>query len=216
MQIKKILKLIYRQYFYRKSRGSPISRLRKLILSFQNDCCISPDAFVYEPGKIRFNCNVHIYERAMINYKSGQGRNDVSISFGEGTKIMQEAKLIPQQGFIRIGKDCTVNYGCILYGTGGLEIGDNTRIAAYTVILPMNHIYSDPETPIWHQGETAKGIRIGNDVWIGSGVVILDGVEIGNGAVIGAGSVVTKNIPEFSVAVGVPAKVIKRRDGIVE
>ncbi len=112
---------------------------------------------------------------------------------------------------MKIGAYCTIQYGCLLYGVGGLEIGDNTRIAAHTVISPMNHIYSDPNIPIWKQGETAIGIKIGNDVWIGNGAKILDGVTIGDGCVIGAGSVVTKSIPPFSVAVGVPAKVIKQR-----
>ena len=55
------------------------------------------------------------------------------------------------------------------------------------------------------------GIKIMNDVWIGTGVRILDGVTIGRGSVIGAGSVVTKSIPDYSVAVGAPAKVIKKR-----
>lgn len=126
---------------------------------------------------------------------------------------MPDAKLIPQQGYIKIGRDCSIQYGCLLYGVGGLEIGDNTRIAAHTVITPMNHIFSDPNVPIWRQGETAVGIKIGNDVWIGSDVKILDGVEIGDGSVIGAGSIVTKSIPPYSVALGVPAKVVKRRGG---
>ncbi|MCP9442481.1 MAG: acyltransferase [Nitrospira sp.] len=124
---------------------------------------------------------------------------------------MPYAKIIPQEGFVKIGAHCTVQYGCLLYGVGGLEIGDHTRIAAHTVISPMNHIFTDPDTPIWKQGETAVGIKIGRDVWIGSGSKILDGVTIGDGSVIGAGSVVTKSMPPFPVAVGVPARVIKHR-----
>lgn len=206
-----MLKRIYRQFYYRWSKDQPISRLRKLILSLRYDCYLSPKAFVYYPGKIRLGRNVQIYERAMLNFKSGYDHHQINLTIGDGTKVMTDTKLIPQQGFIKIGKDCTVNYGCILYGAGGLEIGDNTRIAAYTVIMPMNHIYADPNIPIWMQGETAVGIRIGNDVWIGSGVKILDGVEIGDGSVVGAGSVVTKSIPKYSIAVGVPSKVIKKR-----
>ena len=124
---------------------------------------------------------------------------------------MPGAKLIPQQGFIRVGSNCTIQYGCLLYGVGGLEIGDDVRIAANTVITPMNHVFEDPAKPIRLQGETALGIQIGSDIWIGTGVKILDGVCIGDGCVIGAGSVVTKDIPPYSVAVGVPARVIGRR-----
>lgn len=85
------------------------------------------------------------------------------------------------------------------------------NIAAHTVIIPANHNFDRMDLPISRQGLTTKGINIGNDVWIGANVVILDGVEIGDGCVIGASSVVTKSIPNNSVAVGNPAKVIKSR-----
>ena len=65
--------------------------------------------------------------------------------------------------------------------------------------------------PIKRQGNTEKGIIIGNDVWIGAGVCIVDGVTIGDGSIIGAGSIVTKNIPEMSIYAGNPAKKIRSR-----
>jgi acetyltransferase-like isoleucine patch superfamily enzyme len=119
--------------------------------------------------------------------------------------------LITYGGDIDIGVNCSVNPYCVLYGLGGLKIGDNVRIAAHTVIVPANHTFDDPSIPICRQPETKKGIIIEDDVWIGAGCRILDGVRIGRGSVIGAGSVVTKSIPEMSVAVGVPARVIRRR-----
>jgi acetyltransferase-like isoleucine patch superfamily enzyme len=114
-------------------------------------------------------------------------------------------------GWIKIGNNCTVNSFAVLYGHGGLEIGNGVRISAHVVIVPMNHIYKNPAIPIWMQGETRKGIKIEDDVWIGAGAKVLDGVKIGKGSVIGAGAVVTEDIPSYSVAVGVPAKVIKKR-----
>jgi len=75
----------------------------------------------------------------------------------------------------------------------------------------MNHIYKDPKTPIRLQEIRAIGIIIEDDVWLGVGSTVLDGVTIGKGSVIGAGAVVTKDIPPYSIAVGVPAKVIKKR-----
>ncbi len=72
--------------------------------------------------------------------------------------------------------------------------------------------YSSQKLEIRLQGESRKGITIGSDVWIGAGAIILDNVKIGDGCVIGAGAVVTKSVPSYSVAVGVPAKVIKKRD----
>jgi acetyltransferase-like isoleucine patch superfamily enzyme len=115
-------------------------------------------------------------------------------------------------GNIAFGEYCTVNPFCVIYGfSGGLEIGDAVRIAAHTIIVPGNHIYENPEKQIRLQGTESKGIKIDNDVWLGTGVRVLDGVTIGAGAVIAAGSVVTKDVPEFSVVGGVPARVIKWR-----
>jgi acetyltransferase-like isoleucine patch superfamily enzyme len=192
------------------SADRPASRLRKLLLALKYDCRVSRRADVYHVNRIRLARNVQINERVILNFRSGGGV-EPNLVIGEGSKIMPDAKLIPQQGSIRIGRNCTIQYGCLLYGVGGLEIGDDTRIAAYTVITPMNHVYSDPNTPIYAQGETAVGVRIGRDVWIGSNVKILDGVEIGDGCVIGAGSVVTRSIPPYTVAVGVPARPLSRR-----
>lgn len=202
---------LFRQVDYAIQYGSEASRLRKFLLGLRYDCYVSGASNVFYPGKIRLAFGVRIYPKSMINVNSGYSNHEYSLEIGEDTKIMPYVQLVPQQGYIRLGKNCTVQYGSLLYGVGGLEIGDNTRIAAQTVITPMNHIFSDPNTPIWKQGETAEGIRIGNDVWIANNVCILDGVEIGDGSVIGAGSVVTRDIPPYSVAVGTPAVVIRKR-----
>jgi acetyltransferase-like isoleucine patch superfamily enzyme len=98
-------------------------------------------------------------------------------------------------------------------GPGNITIGRDTMIASHTGIYANNHGFADLNVPIALQEVSAKGIEIGEDCWIGSGVRILDGVSIGRGSVIGAGAVVTKDIPPYSIAVGVPAKVIARRDG---
>lgn len=84
-------------------------------------------------------------------------------------------------------------------------------IASHSSLYANNHIFSDPNIPFKEQGVTTKGIVIEDDCCLGTGVRVLDGVTIGKGSVIGAGSVVTKDIAPYSVAVGVPARVIKKR-----
>lgn len=96
-------------------------------------------------------------------------------------------------------------------GPGNIKIGKSCMIAAKSGIYANNHIFSDLTIDIALQGVTRKGIVIEDDCWLGHSVTVLDGVTIGRGSVIGAGSVVTKDIPPYSVAVGVPAKVIKNR-----
>lgn len=138
------------------------------------------------------------------------------IEIGESSVIKDFARLCPRDGFIRIGKKCSINPYCVLLGYGGITIGNNVRIASNTSIVAFNHVFEEVDVSIISQGNSQKGIKIEDDVWIGSGVRILDGVIIGKGSVIGAGSVVTKNIPPYSVAVGVPTRVLKKREKHVE
>ena len=93
---------------------------------------------------------------------------------------------------------------------GGVTIGNDVQFGP-GVKLASNHLIPPPGQTISAQPMEKKGIHIGDDVWIGANAVILDGVTIGNGCVIGANAVVNKDIPEYSVAVGVPAKVIRKR-----
>jgi acetyltransferase-like isoleucine patch superfamily enzyme len=115
--------------------------------------------------------------------------------------------------------NCTINIGAnsvigaftCIHGPGNIRIGESCLIASHVGIYANNHIFADPTQRIIDQGVTREGIVIEDDCWIATGVTILDGVMIGQGCVIGAGAVVTKSIPPYSVAVGVPAKVVSSR-----
>jgi len=112
---------------------------------------------------------------------------------------------------IRIGRHVTINEGVFLDGFGGLTIGDHCRIAHGCSFISEDHVFDDPDTPIWKQGKRASPIVIEEDVWCGCGVKVMRGVTIGRGSVIAAGSVVTKDIPPYSIAMGVPARVARQR-----
>ena len=113
---------------------------------------------------------------------------------------------------IKIGNNTGLGHNTFINGQGGVTIGDDVIVGPYVKLLSENHVFSDTNTPIRTQGVTRQGITIKSDVWIGANVTILDGVTIGKGCVIGAGSIVSKSIPEFSIAVGVPCRVIKTRE----
>ncbi|NJO59335.1 MAG: acyltransferase [Richelia sp. RM2_1_2] len=113
--------------------------------------------------------------------------------------------------FINIGSNVGLNDYIYISSVYGITIGNNTRIGEFVSIRDNDHQFSQADIPIRLQGFTGKPIKIGSDVWIGRGVYIGKGIEIGDGAVIGANSVVTKYIPPYAVAVGVPAKIIKYR-----
>jgi acetyltransferase-like isoleucine patch superfamily enzyme len=136
------------------------------------------------------------------------------IEIGDNSIVKPYSMLMTYPGgYIRIGSNCSVNPFCVLYGHGGLEIGNNVRIATHCVMIPADHKFDDLDTPITAQGLRKKGIKIGDNVWIGASVTILDGCEIGGGAVIGAGSVVAGDVKPNSVVVGVPAKLVRYRGG---
>lgn len=134
-----------------------------------------------------------------------------TITIGDNCIICKGAILQTHGGNIVLRNHCTINPYAVIYGQGGVEIFDGVRIAAQVVIVPSNHIFSDPNTFIYMQGLSKKGIKIEEDVWLGSGVKVLDGVKISKGCVIGANSVVTKSTDPMGVYAGIPAKKIKSR-----
>lgn len=111
-------------------------------------------------------------------------------------------------GTISMGHDCTVNAFTVV--RGNVTMGDGVRIGAHTSILGFNHSM-DPSEPVYKQPLTSKGITLGDDVWVGSNVVVLDGVTVGSHAVLAAGAVVTKDVPDWAIVGGNPAKFIRDR-----
>lgn len=102
----------------------------------------------------------------------------------------------------RIGIHCTV--------IGPVCIGNNVNLAQGITVTALNHNFEDTTRRIDEQGISTKPVVIGDDVWIGTNAVILPGVTIGQHVVVAAGAVVTKDVPDYSLVAGVPAKVIKQ------
>src|SRR5690606_20750724 len=113
---------------------------------------------------------------------------------------------------LRLGNHVDLAWGVLITSGGGVQIGDRTLVGYGTKILSTNHIIPNKPGKIFSAGHSKKEVIIGQDVWIGANCVIVAGVEIGNGAVIAAGSVVTKNVKEYTIVGGVPAKLIRERD----
>jgi acetyltransferase-like isoleucine patch superfamily enzyme len=108
---------------------------------------------------------------------------------------------------IFFGKNCFVNYNCTIIDVAKVTFGDNCQVAPNVAIYTAGHpIHPATRNTLYEYG---REITIGDNVWIGGNVVICPGVRIGSNSVIGAGSVVTRDIPDWSVAVGNPARVVK-------
>lgn len=160
------------------------------------------------PGQIYLGNNVVIDENVTLDAK---GRNSF-IRTGNEIFIGKNTIFSCASAGIALGDEVSIGpHSYIRASRGDVQIGSYVTMGAHTVIISGNPDYSRLDIPMMKQEGSAKGISIGDDVWIGVGVRIIDGVEIGSGSVIGAGAVVTKSLPEYSIAAGVPAKVLKSR-----
>lgn len=169
---------------------------------------IEPNVYLTRPYQVRVGNQVTLRSRVYLEISS-----DVN-SLIIGNNIIMEVGVNIRshggEGGIVIGDHTYIGpYTCI-WGRSIL-IGRNCLIASHVSIYASNHIFANPNELINCQGYSSKGIVIEDDCWLGAGVRVVDGVKIGKGSVIGAGAVVTKDIPPYSIAVGIPAKVIRQR-----
>jgi acetyltransferase-like isoleucine patch superfamily enzyme len=117
----------------------------------------------------------------------------------------------PGDARVRIGAGTFLNLGVMVAAEKLVEIGDNCMLANGCFVTDASHRFDDPELPITWQGFESKGpTRIGDNCWLGANVVVTSGVTIGERCVIGANSVVTRDIEPFSIAVGAPARAVRR------
>lgn len=169
----------------------------------------------FRRSKIAFSAKIKNakLEGANIIGKNVEIRADKtsSIFIEKGTDIGDGCKILAiNNAHIHIGKNCRIGQNNQILAGANIKIGDNALIASSVIIRTGNHNYEDIETPVMYQGGNYKEINIGSNGWIADRVMILAWAEIGNHSVIGAGSIVTKSIPDYSVAAGVPCKIIKK------
>lgn len=157
--------------------------------------------------RVELNCSNGPYLSVFRNSETTTGK----IVVGANSSIKSYVKLITYQGFIEIGENVSINPYTMIYGQGGVMIGNNVMIASHCIIVSSNHSFDRLDIPMRCQGVVAKGICIEDDVWLGSRVTILDGVTVGKGAIVAAGAVVNSNVEPFTIVGGVPAKYIRRR-----
>lgn len=112
---------------------------------------------------------------------------------------------------IKVGAHANLGVNVYINGRGGVTIGENVLMGPDVIIYTGTHTLGDSETPVQRQQMRYAPVTIGDDVWLGARVVVLPGVTIGRGCVVGANSVVTRRLPPYAVAFGVPAQVLRKR-----
>ncbi len=147
---------------------------------------------------------------AVFQWFRGWLVNQMLKSCGEGLRVARHANIGSGQR-VKIGKNCGLAEGLVILGD--VEAGDDLMLGPEVVMISYNHEYSDPTVPMRAQGASeSRPIKIGDDVWIGMRAMIMPGVTIGSHAIIAGGSIVTKDVPDWAIVGGNPAKVIKYRD----
>jgi len=130
----------------------------------------------------------------------------------EGNNSLHSNTLFQGSGTIIFGKNSFCGEFSVFGCNDKIHIGSNVMIAQAVTLRDTDHNFQRTDIPMIQQGITTSPVVIEDDVWIGHGVVITKGVTIGKGSIIAAGAVVTEDIPSYTIAGGIPAKVIRSRD----
>jgi len=175
--------------------------------SVGQNCLIEKNVRFIVPQRIFLGDRVFIGENSSLSTMAPHGRIEIK----DDVQIFRGSIFRAGQGRILIHESVFITENVVLYGHGDIEIGKYSGLGAGAKIFSGEHIFEDPSVPIMTQGGRGNKVTIGSDVHVYASAVVLSGVTIGDGAIVGAGAVVTKDVPSYSIAVGVPAKVTGKR-----
>jgi acetyltransferase-like isoleucine patch superfamily enzyme len=162
------------------------------------------------PGKIRVGDDVTVDDLVMLDAK---GTTNRGITIGNGVFLGRGTILSCKDGDITLGDHVNIGFHSEIFSGSSVTVGHHGLFAAYTYLVGGGHEFESTERAVIDQPRSSRGIALGSNVWLGAGVKVLDGVTIGSDVVVGAGAVVTEDLPDGAVAAGLPARVLRRRDG---
>jgi acetyltransferase-like isoleucine patch superfamily enzyme len=160
------------------------------------------------PGKIRLGDHVVIDDYCCLDAK---GTDNRGIDIGARAFVGRNTILTCKNGDILIDDDANLGVNVEVSSAHRVRVGRKVLIAAYTYLVGGDHLYDRTDIPVLDQGRTARGIEIDDHAWLGAHVVVTDGCRVGRDAIVGAGAVVVGDIPDFAIATGTPAKVVRDR-----
>ena len=158
---------------------------------------------------VRVEGLVLLGRRVELLARPGYGR----IVLGRFSHLGDDCRVRAHEGTVRLGDKVVLGRDVTINAYLDVEIGPATIVADSVYVCDFDHRFDDPAVPIKDQGIVKSPVRIGADCWIGTKVVVLRGAAVGDGSVVAAGSVVRGELPPRSVAVGVPARVVRTRPG---
>ncbi|MBN1299406.1 MAG: acyltransferase [Actinobacteria bacterium] len=169
---------------------------------------IAKSVTLRHPHKISLGNNVIIDENVMLDAK---GVDNNGIDIGDGVFLGRNTIISCKNGDVILHPKVNLGFNSYIVSLNRVEVGQNTLFAAYTYVIGGGHISDEIYIPLRDQDTHGLGIKIGRDSWLGAKSMIMDGCNVGDYCIIGAGAIVTKDIPDYSIAVGTPARVVKDR-----
>lgn len=161
-------------------------------------------------GKIEIGDRVAIDDNCLLDAK---GAGNEGVVLGDDVIISRDCVIQGKNGPVTIMNKTDIGCNTIISSVSGIKIGHSVLIAGNCYIGGGRYISENLQIPMIEQGVYSKGpVVIGDDVWLGAGAVVIDGIRIGKGCIVGAGAVVTKDLPDYAIATGIPARVIQMRD----
>lgn len=165
---------------------------------------------IRHPEKLIIGDNVTIDDNCLIDARGAADGEGFVIE--DHVLINRNCMLIAKNGAIRIGAHSSLGSNNVIVSMDGVRIGKSVLTAGGCYISTGNYEFNDPDMPVMDQNLYTSGpVTIGDGAWIGTRATILDGVRIGANSIIGAGALVNDDIPDKSIAVGIPAKIIRQR-----
>ena len=161
------------------------------------------------PAKIRLGDDVVVDDLVVLDAK---GSTNAGITAGDGVFLGRGTILSCKDGDIVLGDHVNIGFHSEVFSASRVTVGRHGLFAAYTYLVGGGHAFDQAGVPILEQERTSRGIALGENVWLGTGVKVLDGVRIGRDVVVGAGAVVTADLPDGVIAAGVPARVVRARE----
>lgn len=166
------------------------------------------------PAKIRIEDDVVVDDLVVLDAK---GTSNRGIALGKSVFLGRGTILSCKDGDIVLGDHVNIGFHSEIFSGSSVTVGRHGLFAAYTYLVGGGHEFERTDRAVLEQPRSSRGISLGENVWLGAGAKVLDGVRIGSNVVVGAGAVVTEDIPEGAVAVGIPARVVRRRNaGLAE
>jgi acetyltransferase-like isoleucine patch superfamily enzyme len=186
--------------------------LKRMLGRMGRGVIVGRNVTIRHPGKIHLADGVAVDDYAVLDAK---GNGNKGIFLDDNVLVGRSTVLSCKDGDIHVGANANIAMNCFIQSARSVTIGRKVLFGAYCYVIGGgDHISDRTDVPVMDQGQIVRGIEIEDHAWLGADVKVVDGVRIGRDSIIGAGAVVARDVPEYSTAAGIPARVLRDRRAV--